>query len=143
MRETRQRSASLEHDEDRKSRLATEENVPTGTKTRKRTEGAAADQAKHGDNCSTNRVDPDPMCMTSFGDDSTGPLSLPCTRDDTLVDNGAVALKPCLTPVEMCTRIAAGSLLPAGTASIQRRGPSFPDRFFLGASEKPRNVPVG
>ena len=38
-------------------------------------------------------------------------------RDDVLVDKGASAPKPCLSPVEMRTLTAAGDLLPAGTAS--------------------------
>ena len=51
--ETRHRSASLEQDA-RQPRLATEVDLPTGTKTRKRTEGAAAAvQAKHGDSSSS------------------------------------------------------------------------------------------
>ena len=48
MRAVRQRLAGLEQDA-RHPRLATEADVPTDTKTRKRTEDAAADQAKHGD----------------------------------------------------------------------------------------------
>ena len=70
MRETSQRSESLEQHA-RQPRLLTEADVPTDTKTHKRTEGAAADHVKHGDSCSANQVDPDQMCPTSFGDDST------------------------------------------------------------------------
>ena len=45
--------------------------MPAYEKTRERTEGAAkAVQAIHGNSCSANRVDPDPMCSTSFGGDS-------------------------------------------------------------------------
>ena len=73
------------------------------------------------DNCSANQVDPDQMCRTSFGDDSTGPLALPCSRDEALVDNGAATPKPRLSPVEMRTPTAAGGLLPAGTASTVMR----------------------
>ena len=41
-------------------------------KTRERTEGdATAVQAMHGDSCSADRVDPDLMYSTSFGDDCT------------------------------------------------------------------------
>ena len=96
--------------------------MPSGTKARERTDGAAAAiQAKHGDSCFVNQMDPDPVCLTSFGDDSTGPPALPCSRDDALVDNGAAAPKSCLSPLEMRTPTAAGGLLPAGTASITTR----------------------
>ena len=60
-------------------------------------EGAAtAAQAKHGDSCPANRVDSDSMCLISSGDDSTEPPTLPCSRNDALVDKGAVASKSCL-----------------------------------------------
>ena len=81
------RLAGLEH-EDRQPRLAMEADVKPDTKTRKRTENAAADRAKQGDKSSSARVDHDPMCLTSFGDDSTEPPALPC-RKDALVDKGA------------------------------------------------------
>ena len=90
---------------------------PADIKTRERTEGATtAVQAMHGDSCSANRVDPDPMCSTSFGDDCTGPPALPCSKEDALVDNGAAAPKSCLSPLEMSTSAADG-LLPTGKAS--------------------------
>ena len=113
MRATNKRLASLEQDA-RQPRLAMEADVPADKKTRKRTEAAAtAVQAKHGDSCSMNRVDPDPMCSTSFGDDSTGPPALPCSRDDALVGNGAAAPKSCLSPLEMHSPTsAASSVLP-------------------------------
>ena len=117
---TRQRLVGLEQDA-RQSRLAMEADVPTGTKIRKRTEAAAADQAKHGDSCSAKRVDAGPpMCLTSFGDDSTEPSALPC-RDDVMVDKGAAAPTPRLSPVEMRTPIATGGLLRAGTAATAIR----------------------
>ena len=88
------------------------------TKTRERTEGAAtAVQAMHGDRCSANRVDPDPTCSTSFGDDCTGPPALPCSREDTLVNNSAAAPKSCLSPSEMCSPTAADGSLPTGEIS--------------------------
>ena len=122
MRAAKQRLAGLEQDV-RQPRLAMEADVPSGTMTRERTEGAAAaTQAKHGDSCSANRVDPDPMCLTSFSDDSTSPPTLPCSRDNALlVDNGAAAPKSCLSPLEMRTPIAAGGLLPAGKTSTATR----------------------
>ena len=97
-----------------------EADVKPDTKTRKRTEDAAADRAKHGDSSSAKKADPDPMCLTSFGDDCTEPPALPY-RDDAIVDKGAAAPKPCLSPVEMRTLTAAGGLLPAGTASTATR----------------------
>ena len=99
-----------------------EADVPSDTKARKRTEGAAAAvQAEHGDSCPANRIDPDPMCLTSFDDDSTGPPALPCSRDDALVGNGATPPKSCLSHLEVRTPSAAGGLLSAGTASTATR----------------------
>ena len=80
MKETRQRLAGLEH-EARQPRLAMEADVIPDTKTRKRTEDAAADQAKHGDKSSSAQVDHDSMCPTSFGDESTKPPALSWTDD--------------------------------------------------------------
>ena len=90
MKATKQRLAGLKQDV-RQPRLAMEADVPS---TRERTEvTAAAVQAKHGDSCSANRVDLDPMCMTSFGDDSIGPPPFPCSRDGALVSNGGATPK--------------------------------------------------
>ena len=66
--------------------------VARGTKTRKRTENAAADRAKHGDKSSSVWVDHDPIYPTSFGDDFAEPPALPC-RNDALIDKGAEASK--------------------------------------------------
>ena len=109
-RGTRQRSAGLEQDA-RQPRLAMEVGVTSNKKTRTRIENVAADRVKSGDNSSA-QIDPDTMCLASFGDDSTGPPALPCFRNDALVDKGAVAPKPCLSPVEIRTLTAAGGLLP-------------------------------
>ena len=117
---TRQRLARLEQDA-RQPRPAMETDVPSDTKTQKRMEDAVAVQAKHGDSCSANQVDPDPMYLTSFGDDSTGPPALSCSRDDTLGDNGAATPKSCLPFLEIRTPPAAGGLLSAGTASTATR----------------------
>ena len=78
-------------------------------------------QCKHGDSCSTDRVDPDPMCSTSFGDDYTEPPAPPCTGENALIDNGAAAPKSCLPSLEMHSPTAAGSLLPTGETSIATR----------------------
>ena len=99
-----------------------EADVKTDKKTRERTEGAAAAvQAKHGDSCSARRVQAGPKSSTSFGDDFTGPLSLPFSRDDVLVGNGAEAPKVYLSPLEMRTPTAAGGLLPTDTTSTVTR----------------------
>ena len=104
LRRTDQRLASIEAD------------GPADEETRERSEGAAkAVQAIHGDRCSANRVDPDPMCSTSFGV-KVEPPALPC-RDDVLVENGAAAPKSGLSPLEMHSTAAAGGLLPAGMAT--------------------------
>ena len=109
LRSIDQHVASFEHDA-RQQRLAMEADVSADTKTRERTEGAAAViQAMHGDSFSANRVDPDPESSTRFGDDSTGPPTVPYSRDDALVSKGAVAPKPCLLPLEMYTTTAAGT----------------------------------
>ena len=120
LRATDQRVASFEQDA-RQPLLAMEADVPADTKTRESTEGVAiAVQAMHGDSFTTNRIDPDPKSSTSFGDDSTGPPALRA-RGDALVDNGAVALKSCLSPLDMRLPVAAGGLLPAGKASTTTR----------------------
>ena len=115
MRETRQRSAGFEHDA-RQPRLAMEVDVRSDTKTRKRTEDVMADQAKHGDNFCAKRVDAGPPMRLTSGDDFAEPPALSC-RDDAMVDKGAPAPKPCLSPVDMRTLTATGGLLLAGTAS--------------------------
>ena len=97
-----------------------EADVTTYTKTHKRTEGAAAAEPMMNEDSSSADVDPDPICLASFGDDSTGPPALPYSRDDALVGNGAAAPKACLSPVEMHARTATGGLLPVGTASTAR-----------------------
>ena len=96
----------------RQPSLAMEANGPANTKTHERTEGTTkAVQAKHRDSCSAGRVDPDPMCSTSFGDDCTTPPARPCSGKNALVDNGAAAPKSCLLSLEMRSPAAAGGLL--------------------------------
>ena len=97
MSKTRQRLAGLELDA-RQSGFATDADVKPDTTTRKRREDAASDPAKHGDSCSAKKVDPEPMCLTSFGDNYTEPPPLSC-RDDAMVDKGAAGPKPCLSLV--------------------------------------------
>ena len=56
----------LEHDA-RQPRLAMEADGPSTTKTCERMEGAAtAVQAMHGDSCSADGADPDPVCCHKF-----------------------------------------------------------------------------
>ena len=99
---TNQRLAGLQH-RAQKPGLATKTDVETNTKIRKRTEGAAADRAKHGDTSSA-RVDHEPMRRASFGEeDSTEPPALPICKDDALVGEGFEAPKPCLSPGKMRT----------------------------------------
>ena len=82
LKATNQRSAGLEQDA-RQPRLTLEADVTSDKKTRKRTEDAAADRVMSGDSSSA-QVDPNPMYLTSFGDDSnfgdysTEPPALPC-----------------------------------------------------------------
>ena len=127
MRETRQRSASLEQDA-QQSRLVMEADVTSDKKTRKRTESAAAaERVISGDN-SPAQVDTDAIRSTSFGMKSE-PLAL-SRRDDVLVDRGVAAPRSCLSPVEMRTLTAAGGLLPVGIASTAMRI-IFPRPFFF------------
>ena len=118
-RETQQRLASLEQDA-RQPRLAIEADVPSDTKTYERTEGAAAAvQAKHGHSCSVKSVQAGRQVLpASVMTPSTGPLALPCSRDDALVDNSTAAPKSCLSPLEVRIPTVAGGLLPAGKASL-------------------------
>ena len=88
-----QRVTPLEHDA-RQPRLAIEADGQANMKTRERTEGAAKSvQAMHGDSFFARRVDPDPMCSTSFDGDCTGPPAPPCSEENALVDNRAAAPK--------------------------------------------------
>ena len=97
-----------------------ETDVRTDTKTRKRMKDVAAERVTSGDNSSA-QVNPDPMCLTSFGGDSTESPALPCSRDDAVVDNGAAAPKSCLSPVEMRTLTAARDLVLAGKVCTATR----------------------
>ena len=107
-----QRVASLEQHA-RQPRLAMEADGPADTKIRERTDGAAkAVRAMHGDSCSANRIDPDPMCSTSFGDDCTGLPALLCSREDALVNNGTAAPKSRFSPLAMRLPTGAGGLIP-------------------------------
>ena len=103
-------------------------------------EDVAAERVINGDNSST-QVDTNPMCPSIFGDDSTGPPALPCTRNAALLDNGAAAPKPSRSPAEMRTGTAAGGLIPAGTASTAVKT-IVPRSFFswsLGETRKCAN----
>ena len=110
MRATKQRLADVEQ-EARQPRLAMETDVPSDTKTRNRMENIVADRLINGDSSSANQVDPDQICLTSFGDDFTRPPALPCSRDAALADNGAAAPKPYLSPMAMRTVTATQWLI--------------------------------
>ena len=69
------------------------------------------------DSCSADRVDLDPMCSTSSGDDCTGPPTPPCSGENALVDNRAAAPKSRLPSLEMRSPTAAGGLVPTGETS--------------------------
>ena len=100
MRATKQRLAGLEQKDAWQPRLAM---------TPKHMDDIAAERVISGKNSSA-QVDPDPMCLIIFGDDSIRPPALPCLRDDALVGNGTAASKPSLLPAEICSRTAAGGL---------------------------------
>ena len=93
---------------------------------------------RSGDSFLPNQVDPDPMCLASFGDDSTKLWFSLIAGITPLVDKEAAAPKPCLSSVEMRTLTTAGGLLPAGTASIATRTifPRFSFSWSLGEIKK-------
>ena len=69
----------------------------------------------HGDSFSAKRVQDGSKSSATFGVKAEPPaLSY---RDDVLVENGAAAPKPCISPLEMRTTTAAGGLLPIGKIS--------------------------
>ena len=100
--------AGLQH-QSQQPHLAVDAEVRPGPTTRERTEGAAADEEKYGD-ISSSRVDDDPMHLTSF-DDLAQSSGLPVCRDDALVNEGAEALKPDLSLVEMRASTLTGRRL--------------------------------
>ena len=119
LRSMDQRLAGLEQDA-RQSCLAMEADTPSGTKTCKRTEGAAkAIQAMRGDNFSAKRIQDGPKGSTTFGE-KVKPPAFP-SRDDVVVENGAAGPKPCLSPLQMCTTTAADGLLSTGETSTASR----------------------
>ena len=128
---TNQRLAGLEY-ETRQPHLATEANVETGKKARKRTEGAAAaDRAnRDGDSSSARRVDDDPRSLTSFGKIAEPSLAPEKCIGDALISKGGEAPKPHISPVEMrMLSSTAGGLLPASIAFIVMRT-IFPRPLF-------------
>ena len=134
LKRANQRIARLEQDA-RQPRLAMEADGPAD-KTRERREDAATSvQPMHGDSFSANRVDLDPESSTSFSGDSTGPPTLPCSRDDAA--NGAAVPMSCLSPLKMRSPTAARGLLPTGKASTRRRLP-FISRVFGYAQSRRR-----
>ena len=121
MRTTSQRLAGLQH-EGRQPRLASGADAKPGIKTRRQTEEAAVDRVKNGDS-SSSRVDDGPTSLTEFGMIAE-PFSMTLEKciGDALINEGAQAPKPHLPPVEVrMLLLAAGGLLPAGTASTTMR----------------------
>ena len=98
-------------------------------------EDVAADRAISG-NSSSAQIDPDPMCLTSFGDDFIRSSVFPYPRDDALVNKDAAAPKPCLSPVEMRTLKAVKGLLPAGKSSTATRIVSYQPRLWFCPTEE-------
>ena len=102
----------------RQPRLAMEEtDGHANTKTRERTEGAAAAvQAMRGDGFSARRVEPGPNTnSTSFGVKAE-PTALPC-MDDVVVESGDAAPKSCPPSLKMRSSTAPGGLVPTSEAS--------------------------
>ena len=91
---------------------------PANTKTRKRTEDAAAAvQAMCGDSCTTaQRLQDGPMTNSICFGMMTEPPALPC-RDDVVVESGDAAPESCLPSLEMRSSTAAGGLVPTGESS--------------------------
>ena len=97
-----------------------EADVKVDKKTRKPTGGAAtAVPARHGDSCTAKRVQDGPKNSTIFGVKAEPP-ALPC-KEDVLVDNGAAAPRPCLSPLEIRTPTATSDLLPTDKTSTVTR----------------------
>ena len=116
MKMTDQHVTRLEHGA-RQPRPALEADGQASTKTRERTEGAAAAvRAVRGDCFSARRVEPGPTTnSTSFGV-KVEPPALPF-RDDVVVVSGPAASESCLPSMEMRSSTAAGGLVPTGEAS--------------------------
>ena len=88
---TNQRLAGLQH-QTQQPRHATETDVKTDKKTRKRTEGAAADDENHG-GISSARAEDVPTSLTSFGNIAEPPAPEKCIGD-ALVNESAETPKP-------------------------------------------------
>ena len=111
-----QLAACLEQDT-RQPRLAVEADRPVNTRTRERTEGAAtAEQAMHGDSCTTaQKVQDGQKTSISFGV-SAEFSDLSC-REDVLVEDGATSPESCLPSLEMRSSTVAGGLVPTDETS--------------------------
>ena len=116
MRKMDEHVTRLEHGA-RQPRLAMEEDGPTDTKTRERTEGAAiVVQAMRGDSCTTGQnVQDGPKTSITFSMEAEPP-DLPC-REDVLIEDGTTTPKSCLPSLAMRSPTAAGGLVPTGEAS--------------------------
>ena len=131
-------SSRLQH-QAQQPRLATEADVKTEKRTRKRTEGAAADEEKHEDTSSA-RVEDGPMSLTRFGNIVEPPAPEKCIGG-ALVNEVTAAPKQYLPPVEVrMLSSASGGLLLARTASTTMRTifppPPLPSSLFESTEER-------
>ena len=116
MRATNQRLAGLQHGA-RQPHFATKVYVEPDTKPRKRTDGAAAGLAKHGDSSSA-WVDDGLTSLTSFGKIAELASAPEECIGDALLNKDAHAQKRHLPPMDArMLSSAADGLLPAGTTS--------------------------
>ena len=121
LRTTDQRLAGLAY-EGRQPRLAMEADITPDTKTRKRTEDAPANRAKHGDSSSARMADVGSTSLANFGKIAEPPLAPEKCISNALADKGAEVPKASSSTCRV--RIlpsAAGGLLPTGTASTATR----------------------
>ena len=110
--------------------------MPPETDTHKRMEATTAAERVISAGNYFAQVNTDPIRLIRYGEDQIGPPALPCLRDKVLVDNGAVAPKSCLSPADMCTSTASGSLIPNRPASKASRIISYQPRSRLCPTEE-------
>ena len=91
----------------------------------------------HNADCSANQVDPDPMCLTSFGDDSTGPPALPCSRDDAL-ETTALRRQSHVSHPWRCAHQQPPMAYSPPVQPLHRRGPPLTSHLF--GSVRPKRL---
>ena len=124
VRNNNQRPARLQQLQAQQSRLAVRADAFEDKKTCKSRQDFTPD-GRWGD-ISSDRVHDGPMRLTSLSNQEyIEPPALPC-GDDALVNQGAEAPMPCLSPVEIRKSTTAGSVLHAGSASTYKaQGSNF------------------